>query len=152
MTLPASILATARRLGLALAACSAACGPVLEKPTPAATVAGEQAAYLEQAYRIRPGDALEVKHHAGVDVSVDIADAIAHLYRLGLGQIVTVLAGADAEASVHLLTAGETRRLVAAAGHRPLACRSLHAARVFAGDTQIHKGARDVIWRFGTMC
>jgi starch synthase (maltosyl-transferring) len=67
--------------------------------------------------------ALEVKHRAGVDVAVDMADAIAHLRGLGLGQIVTVLAGADAEAGVHLLTAAETRRQVAATGHRPLACR-----------------------------
>ena len=69
MTLPASILATARRLGLALAACAAACGPVLEKPTPAATVANEQATYLEQAYRIRPGDALEVKHRLATELN-----------------------------------------------------------------------------------
>ena len=69
MTLPASILATARRLALALAACAAACGPVLEKPTPAATVANEQAQYLEQAYRIRPGDALEVKHRLATELN-----------------------------------------------------------------------------------
>ncbi len=67
--------------------------------------------------------ALEVKHRAGVDVSVDIADAIGLLRRLGLGQIVTVLAGADADASVRLLTAAETHHQVASTGHRPLACR-----------------------------
>src|SRR5262249_49275265 len=67
--------------------------------------------------------ALEIKHRAGVDVSVDVADAAAHLRRLGLGQIVTVLAGADADASVRLLTSADTRRQVAEAGHRPLACR-----------------------------
>jgi starch synthase (maltosyl-transferring) len=67
--------------------------------------------------------ALEVKHHAGVDVAVDVADAVAHLRRLGLGQITTVLAGADADASVRLLTAAETRRQIAATGHRPLSSR-----------------------------
>jgi starch synthase (maltosyl-transferring) len=67
--------------------------------------------------------ALEVKHRAGVDLAVDIADATEHLRRLGLGQLVTVLAGADIEASVGLLTAAETRRLVAAAGERALVCR-----------------------------
>jgi starch synthase (maltosyl-transferring) len=72
--------------------------------------------------------ALEVKHHAGVDVAVDIADATAHLRGLGLGQIVTVLAGADTEASVRLLTAADTRRQVAATGHRPRACRHAEMA------------------------
>ncbi len=67
--------------------------------------------------------ALELKHRAGVDLTLDIADAVAHLRRLGLGQLVTLLAGADAEASVHLLTAGETLRLVAETAERPLACR-----------------------------
>lgn len=67
--------------------------------------------------------ALEIKHHAGVDVAVDVADALALLRRLGLGQITTVLAGADAEANVRLLTAAETRRQVAATGHRPFSNR-----------------------------
>jgi len=49
--------------------------------------------------------ALEVKHRAGVDLAVDIADATEAFAPAGPRQLVTVLAGADTEASVGLLTA-----------------------------------------------
>ncbi|SEP41892.1 alpha-1,4-glucan:maltose-1-phosphate maltosyltransferase [Rhodospirillales bacterium URHD0017] len=67
--------------------------------------------------------ALEVKSRAGVDVTVDIADAAAHLRRLGLGKFVAKLDRADAPAAVRLLTASETHQLVAAADVRHLPCR-----------------------------
>jgi starch synthase (maltosyl-transferring) len=66
---------------------------------------------------------LEVKHRAGVDLAVDIADATAHLRQLGLGHLVTTLAGADTEASVRLLASDETCRLVAATSERHLVSR-----------------------------
>jgi starch synthase (maltosyl-transferring) len=67
--------------------------------------------------------ALEVKSHAGVDVAVDIADAAAHLRRLGLRELVAKLDRADAAAAVRLLTASETHHLVAASEVRHLPCR-----------------------------
>jgi polysaccharide export outer membrane protein len=83
MPLPALLLATVRSLAprlcrrpirrvalaLMLAACAAACGPVLEKPASPGTVASEQAAYVAQPYRIRAGDALEVKHRLATELN-----------------------------------------------------------------------------------
>jgi starch synthase (maltosyl-transferring) len=67
--------------------------------------------------------ALEVKHRAGIDVAVEIADAKAHLARLGLDQVPTALSDGDTDHNVALLTTAETRRLVAEADDRRLACR-----------------------------
>ncbi len=67
--------------------------------------------------------ALEVKSHAGVDVAVDIADAVAHLRRLGLSELVARLDRADSAAAVRLLTAAPTHHLVAATEVRHLPCR-----------------------------
>ena len=59
-----------RRLAALLAvAAPAACGPVLQAPTPQATVASEQAAFLAQPYRIRAGDMLEVKHRLATELN-----------------------------------------------------------------------------------
>ena len=66
---------------------------------------------------------LELKHRAGVDLEVDIADALAYLRNLGLGQLVAVLAGADEATSVALLTSVETRRQVREAAGRTRAVR-----------------------------
>lgn len=70
--------------------------------------------------------ALDVKHRAGIDVALEIAEAKEHLGRLGLEQVAASLADRDREASVAFLVSAETRRLVAEAGDRPFACR--HAA------------------------
>jgi starch synthase (maltosyl-transferring) len=70
--------------------------------------------------------ALDVKHRAGIDVAPEIAEAKAYLKRLGLDQVVAALPDGDPGADVALLTASETRRLVAAADERAFACR--HAA------------------------
>ncbi|WP_421996843.1 alpha-1,4-glucan--maltose-1-phosphate maltosyltransferase [Reyranella sp.] len=67
--------------------------------------------------------ALEVKHAAGVDVSVDMADAVAHLKELKLDGPLKALAAAEGEARVHVLTSAETRRAVAARDARVRACR-----------------------------
>lgn len=67
--------------------------------------------------------ALEVKSHAGVDVTVDIADAVAYLRRLGLGELVVKLDGPDTAAVVKLLTSADTHRAVAAVEVRHLPCR-----------------------------
>ena len=67
--------------------------------------------------------ALEVKHRAGVDVSVEIADAKAHLGRLGLDEILNGLADGDIDRSVALLSSAETRRIVGEASERAFACR-----------------------------
>ena len=67
--------------------------------------------------------ALEVKSHAGVDVAVDIADAVAHLRQLGLGELVAKVERADAAGAVRLLTAAETHHLVAGSEVRRLPCR-----------------------------
>jgi starch synthase (maltosyl-transferring) len=67
--------------------------------------------------------ALEVKHRACIDVAVEIADARAHLTRLGLDGVLTALSDGDADQNVALLAAAETRRLVAEADGRRLACR-----------------------------
>ncbi|CAN5895653.1 alpha-1,4-glucan--maltose-1-phosphate maltosyltransferase [soil metagenome] len=72
--------------------------------------------------------ALEVKHRAGVDISLDLADAIAHLRELGLKKLVAELTGADADSSVRLLIATETARLVGATAERTLACRHAEIA------------------------
>lgn len=59
-----------RRLAVLLAVgAPAACGPVLQAPTPQATVATEQAAFLAQPYRIRAGDMLEVKHRLATELN-----------------------------------------------------------------------------------
>src|SRR5271169_530205 len=59
-----------RRLAVVLAlGAPAACGPVLQAPTPQATVATEQAAFLAQPYRIRAGDMLEVKHRLATELN-----------------------------------------------------------------------------------
>ena len=57
---------------IALALLAGACGPVLQAPTPANVVNSEQAAFLAQPYRIRAGDALEVKHRLAVELN-DVA-------------------------------------------------------------------------------
>ena len=67
--------------------------------------------------------ALEVKQAAGVDVTVDVADAVTHLKALRLDAPLKALAGAEGEAKVHLLTSSETRRAVAAKDARVRACR-----------------------------
>ncbi len=67
--------------------------------------------------------ALEVKSRAGVDVTVDIADAVAHLRRLGLDELVAKLDRAEAADAVRLLTAAETHHVVAARDVRSLPCR-----------------------------
>jgi protein involved in polysaccharide export with SLBB domain len=66
-----SLFVTARMhaLGMALALSAGACGPVLQAPAPAGVVANEQAAYLAQPYRIRAGDAIEVKHRIAVELN-----------------------------------------------------------------------------------
>ena len=82
--------------------------------------------YTIEAWRDEYGSlshALEVKSRAGVDVAVDIADAAAHLRRLGLGKLVAKLDRDDAAAAVRLLTASETHHLVAANEVRHLPCR-----------------------------
>jgi starch synthase (maltosyl-transferring) len=82
--------------------------------------------YTIEAWRDQYGSlshALEVKSRAGVDVTVDIADAAAYLRRLGLGELVSKLDRADAQAAVRLLTAAETHHLVAATEVRHLPCR-----------------------------
>jgi polysaccharide export outer membrane protein len=58
-----------RRMVLALGLAAAGCGPVLQAPTPADVVSREQAAYLAQPYRIRAGDALEVKHRLATELN-----------------------------------------------------------------------------------
>ncbi len=67
--------------------------------------------------------ALEVKHRAGIDVALEIADARTHLKRLGLKQVLAALPDDDEDGSVALLTNGETRRLVAESDERAFACR-----------------------------
>jgi starch synthase (maltosyl-transferring) len=67
--------------------------------------------------------ALEVKSRAGVDVALDVADAAAHLRRLGLSEVVAKLDRADTQAAVRLLTASETHHRVAATEARHLPCR-----------------------------
>lgn len=69
MPCPTPISAIVRRLGMALALGAAACGPVLEKPAAPAVVASEQAAYLAGPYRIRAGDAIEVKHRLATELN-----------------------------------------------------------------------------------
>jgi polysaccharide biosynthesis/export protein len=70
LTAPRSPLNGVRRLAAMLAVGAlAACGPVLQAPTPQATVAGEQAAFLAQPYRIRAGDMLEVKHRLATELN-----------------------------------------------------------------------------------
>jgi polysaccharide export outer membrane protein len=70
LTAPRSPLNGIRRLAVVLAAGAlATCGPVLQAPTPQATVAGEQAAFLAQPYRIRAGDMLEVKHRLATELN-----------------------------------------------------------------------------------
>ncbi len=68
--IPTTRYALALALGLALAL--PACGPVLQKPAPTAQVSQERADYLAQPYRIRAGDALEVKHRLAVELN-DVA-------------------------------------------------------------------------------
>ncbi len=58
-----------RLSGPALALALAACGPVVQSPTPASTVANEQAAFMAQPYRIRAGDAIEVKHRLATELN-----------------------------------------------------------------------------------
>ena len=67
--------------------------------------------------------ALEVKHRAGIDVAVEIADAKAHLNRLGLDRTLALLPEGDLDRSVALLAGMETRRLVAESDDRAFACR-----------------------------
>ena len=67
--------------------------------------------------------ALDVKHRAGIDVAVEIADAKTHLGRLGLDQVVAKLSDRDIGHDVVLLTSAETRRLIAEADERAFACR-----------------------------
>ena len=57
--------------------------------------------------------ALEVKHRAGVDVQVEIADAKLYLGRLELKEIVGRLPALNIDQTVALLASSETRRLVA---------------------------------------
>ena len=67
--------------------------------------------------------ALEVKHRAGIDVASEIADATAHLARLGLDKVLATLSDRDLDQGVALLTGAETRRLVAEADDRALVSR-----------------------------
>jgi len=64
--------------------------------------------------------ALEVKNRAGVDVTLDIADTVAYLRRLGLDELVAKADGAEAADAVRLLTAAETHHVVAASEVRSL--------------------------------
>jgi protein involved in polysaccharide export with SLBB domain len=45
----------------------AACGPVLHNATPPDTIEREQAAFLAEPYRIRPGDLIEVRHRLATE-------------------------------------------------------------------------------------
>jgi protein involved in polysaccharide export with SLBB domain len=66
-------MTTTRWMALALLMLLAsACGPVLQAPSPAETVTTGQTAYLAQPYRIRAGDALEVKHRLATELN-DVA-------------------------------------------------------------------------------
>ena len=65
--------------------------------------------------------ALEVKHRAGIDVSVEIADAKSYIARLQIEPLLSDLAALDAEKSVERLTARETRELVAESDERAFA-------------------------------
>ena len=56
-------------------------------------------------------------------MSVEIADARAHLERLGADDLLADLAAAEQAQAVALLTAPETRRRVAEADDRAFACR-----------------------------
>ena len=67
--------------------------------------------------------ALEVKHRAGVDVQVEIADAKLYLGRLELKEIVGRLPALNIDQTVALLASSETRRLVAGTEERAFACR-----------------------------
>jgi starch synthase (maltosyl-transferring) len=67
--------------------------------------------------------ALEVKHRAGIDVDVEIADAKLHLGRLELKDIVGRLTSLDVDQSVALLASSETRKRVAETEERAFACR-----------------------------
>jgi starch synthase (maltosyl-transferring) len=72
--------------------------------------------------------ALEIKHSAGVDLAVDVADAIVQLRRLGLDELVSKVSDARSDEAVRLLTSAATHRLVAAAGQRGLICRHAEVA------------------------
>jgi starch synthase (maltosyl-transferring) len=72
--------------------------------------------------------ALEIKHSAGVDLAVDVADTIAYLRRLGLDTLASKVSNADSNAAVRLLTSAETHRLVAAEGPRGLVGRHAEIA------------------------
>jgi starch synthase (maltosyl-transferring) len=67
--------------------------------------------------------ALDLKSRAGVDVAVDIADTVAHLRRLGLGELVAKVERSDAADAVRLLTSADTHHLVATTEVRRLPCR-----------------------------
>ncbi|HUA55117.1 MAG TPA: polysaccharide biosynthesis/export family protein [Candidatus Sulfotelmatobacter sp.] len=64
--------AVGRLLRLLALGLPAACGPVLQNPTPPTEVASAQAEFIAQPYRIRPGDMLEVKHRLATELN-DVA-------------------------------------------------------------------------------
>jgi len=67
--------------------------------------------------------ALEVKHRAGVDLTVDLADAVLYLRRLGFDGIAQEMAALEPGAAVHRFAREDVRHAVTASGGRPFAAR-----------------------------
>ncbi|MBV8412309.1 MAG: alpha-1,4-glucan--maltose-1-phosphate maltosyltransferase [Alphaproteobacteria bacterium] len=65
--------------------------------------------------------ALEVKHRAGIDVSLEIADAKAYIGRLQIKTLLSELTALDVDKSVERLTSREARALVAESDERAFA-------------------------------
>lgn len=127
---------------LLLALALAACGPVLQTPAPAATVASEQAAFLTQPYRIRAGDMLEVKHRLATELN-DLA-VVRPDGRISLPLIPSMMAAGattdELEAALKQAYARDLRNV-----ELSVLVRSFATQRVFVGGEVEKPGMVDLI-------
>ncbi|MBI3515459.1 MAG: polysaccharide biosynthesis/export family protein [Proteobacteria bacterium] len=128
--------------GIALVLLASACGPVLQAPSPADKVSSEQATYLAQPYRIRAGDALEIKHRLAVELN-DVA-VVRPDGRISLPLIPSMVAAGqtsdELEAALRQAYARDLRNV-----ELSVMVRSFATQRVFVGGEVEKPGMIDLV-------